>query len=41
MTIRRELQIGVLLEIHVVEEADGTPEILVFAIAPRHVAEAG
>ena len=30
-----------LLEIHVVEEADGAPEILVFAVAPGHVAQAG
>src|SRR5215213_7421232 len=41
MTIRRELQIGVLLEIHVVEETDGAPEILVLAVAPRYVAKAG
>jgi hypothetical protein len=39
MTIRRELQIGVLLEIHVVEETDGAPEILILAVATRHVAE--
>jgi hypothetical protein len=41
MTIRRELEIGMLLEIHVVEEADGAPEILVLAVAPCHVAKAG
>src|SRR5829696_7539221 len=41
MSVRRELQIGVLLEIHIVEEADGAAEILIFAVTPCHMAEAG
>jgi hypothetical protein len=41
MAIRRKLEIRMLLEIHVVKEADGAPQILILAVASCHVAKAG